>query len=47
MDVMFLSVACLDSSVPIDDDNLQIPGYSSVTVDHPSNKKGGAVLINY
>ena len=37
----------LDSSVPVDDDNLQIPGYSSVRADHPSNTKRGGVLIYY
>ena len=29
----------LDSSVPIDDDNFQIFGYSSVRADHSSNRK--------
>lgn len=32
-----------DSFVPVDDYSLQIPGYSSVRVDHPSNTKRGGV----
>ena len=37
----------LDSSVPIHDDDLQIPKYCSVRVDHPSNTKSGGILIYY
>ena len=37
----------IDSSVLVDDDKLQIPGYSSVRADHPSNTKRGGVLIYY
>ena len=40
-----LSETFLDSSISIDDDNLQIPGYSSVRADHPSNTKRGGVLL--
>ena len=47
MDIICLSETYLDSSVPVDDDNLQIPGYSSVRADHPSNTKRGGVLIYY
>ena len=47
MDIMCFSETYLDSSVPVDDDNLQIPGYSSVRADHPSNKKCKGVLIYY
>ena len=47
MDIVFLSETYLDSSVPTDDENLQIPGYSSVRADHPSNAKRGGVLVNY
>ena len=39
-----------DSSISIDGDNLQnlqIPGYSSVRADHPSNTKCGGVLLYY
>ena len=45
MDITYISETYLDSSVPVDDDNLQIPGYSSVRADHPSNTKRGGVLI--
>ena len=37
----------IDSSVLVDDDKLQIPGYSSVRGDHLSNTKCGGVLIYY
>ena len=47
MDIACLSETFLDSSISIDDDNLQIPGYSSVRVDHPSNTKRGGVLLYY
>ena len=46
-DIICLSETYLDSSVPADDNNLQIPGYSSVRADHPSNTKSGGVLIYY
>ena len=45
MDIVCLSETFLDSSIPIDDDNLQIPGCSSVRADHPSNTKRGGVLL--
>ena len=45
MDIVCLSETFLDSSISIDDDNLQIPGYSSVRADHPSNTKRGGVLL--
>ena len=38
---------CIDSFVPIDNDDLQIPGYSSVRADHSSNMKQRGVLIYY
>ena len=47
MDIVCLSETFLDSSIPIDDDNLQIPGYSSVRANHPSNTKRGGVLLYY
>ena len=46
MDIICLSESYLDSYAPFDD-NLQIPGYSSVRVDYPSNTKRGGVLIYY
>ena len=39
MDIICLSQTYLDSSVPVGDDNLQIPGYSSVSANHSSNTK--------
>ena len=47
MDILCLFETCLDSSVPTDDGNLKIYGYSSVRADHPSNPKRGAVLLYY
>ena len=47
MDIVCRSKTYLDSSVPTDDDNLQIPGYRSVRADHPSNAKRGGVLVYY
>ena len=41
LDIVCLSETFLDSSIAIDDDNLQIPGYRSVRADHPSNTKRG------
>ena len=47
MDIICLSETYLDSSVPVDDDNLKIPGYSSARADHLSNTRHGGVLIYY
>ena len=38
-DIVCLSETYLDSIVATDDDNLEIPGYSLVRSDHPSNNK--------
>ena len=46
-DIVCLSDTYPDSSVPTDDDNLQIPGYSSFRADHLPNAKGGGVLVCY
>ena len=46
-DIVCLSETCLESSVPTDGDNLQIPGYSSVRADHLSNENRGGVLVYY
>ena len=35
----------LDSSIPIDDNRLSIPGYSMIRADHPSNTKRGRVCL--
>ena len=47
MDIICLSETYLESSVPFQDDNLQIPRFSSVRAAHPSNTKRGGVLIWY
>ena len=45
MDIICLSETYFDSSAPIDADNLQIPGYSSIRADHITIR--GRVLIYY
>ena len=45
MDIVSLSETYLESFVSTDNDNLQISGYSFVRVEHPSNAKGGGVLV--
>ena len=48
MDIVCLSEKYLGSSVSTNDDNsLHIPGYSSISADHPSNAKPGGVLVYY
>ena len=47
MGIICFSETYLDTSGSVDDDNLQIPGYSSVRADHPSNTKREGVLIYY
>ena len=46
-DIICLSETYLDSTIPNDDDKLQIPGYTLIRSDHPSNKKHGGVFISY
>ena len=38
-DIICLSETYLDSSVPSDDDNLELPGYNLVRPDNPTNTK--------
>ena len=38
-DVICLSETYLDSSIPSDDNNLEIPGYDLIRADHTSNNK--------
>ena len=38
-DVICLSEAYLDSSIPSGDNNLEVPDYDLVQADHPSNNK--------
>lgn len=47
MDLVCPSDTFLDSSVPDDNDNLQIPGYSSVRNDQPLSTKRDGVQIYY
>ena len=44
---MSLSKICLDSSIPIDDIRLSIPGYSMMRADHPTNTKRDRVCLYY
>ena len=44
-DIICLSETYLDSTVPLDDDNLVISGYNLIRSDHPSNTKRGGVCL--
>ena len=46
-DIICLSETYLDSSIPSDDDNLELPGYNLVRADNPTNTKRGGVCIYY
>ena len=46
-DIICLSETYLDSTVPIDDDNLVISRYNLIRSDHPSNNKRGGVCLYY
>ena len=43
LDIICLSETYLDSNTPLDDDSLEIFGYTFVRSDHPSNTKLGGV----
>ena len=45
--VPFAFSSLLTSRFPFDDDNLDIPGYIMVKVDHPANSKHGDVCMYY
>ena len=45
VDIICLSEAFLDSSIPIDDNRLSIPDYLVMRADHPSNIKRGGVCL--
>ena len=47
IDIICLSETFLDSSIPIDDNRLSIPGYSMMRADHPSNTKRDGVCLYY
>ena len=46
-DIICLSETYLNSSVPYDDGNLEIPGYNLIRTDHQSEDKRGGVCIYY
>ena len=46
-DIICLLETYLDSSIPTNNDNLDIDGYNLVHSDHPSNTKRGGVCIYY
>ena len=46
-DVICISETFLDSSVPLDDHNLPIQGYSLIRIDHPDNVKKGGVCLYF
>ena len=43
-DIVCLSGTYFNSSFPFDDDNLEMPGYVMVRVDHPANSKRGELF---
>ena len=45
LDIICLSETYLDSNTPLDDDSLEIFGYTFVRSDHPSNTKLGGVCL--
>ena len=45
--IVCLSETYLNSSFPFDDDNLDIPGYIMIRVDHPANSKREGVCMYY
>ena len=47
MIIISLSEINLDSNTPLDDDNLEISGYTLVSSDHPSNTKREGVCLYY
>ena len=46
-DIICLSETYLNSSIPYDNDNLEIPGYNLIRAHHPSENKRGDVCIYY
>ena len=47
IDIICLSETYLDSSIPSDDDNLELSGYNLVRADNPTNTKRGGICIYY
>ena len=46
-DIVCLSETFLDSSIPNDENRINIAGYSLLRADHPSNTKKGGVCLYY
>ena len=46
-DIICLSGTYLNSSIPYDDDNLEIPEYNLIHADHPSEDKRGGICTYY
>ena len=46
-DVICLSETYLDSSIPSDDNDLEMPGYDLIQADHPSNSRRRDVYVFY
>ena len=46
-DIICLPETYLNSEIPSDDENLEIPGYNLVREDHPCNSKRGGVCVYY
>ena len=46
-DIVCLSEPFLDSSIPNDENRINIAGYSLLRADHPSNTKKGGVCVYY
>ena len=47
IDIICLSETYLDSSIPSNDENLELPGYNLVCADNPTNTKRGGACIYY
>ena len=46
-DIICFSETYLNSEIPSDNENLEIPGYNLVREDHPSNSKRAGVCVYY
>ena len=46
-DTICFSETNLNSSIPFNDNNLEISGYNLIRSNHPSNSKGGGVCFYY
>ena len=46
-DILCLSETFLDSTIDLNDENINIDGYSILRADHPSNNKRGGICIYF